>query len=319
MRILVTGATGVVGRRAVPLLLAAGHQVTAAGRSEEHLGALQRKGAATVVLDLFSREAIRRAVAGHDAIVNLATHIPFRKNPALALLPGAWKENDRIKKITSSLLVAAAQTNGVKRFVQESFAPIYPDSGDQWITEDVTPHVLRYNQTVLDAEAAAQRFSDGERAGVVLRFGFFYGPFDNFTRLLVNMVAHGWLPLFGRPEGFVSFVNHADAATAVAAALNAPGGIYNVIDDEPLTRRALGDAVSRMLHVPPPKMPPPWMARLAGNMGDAMARSLRISNRKFRATSNWAPMYPSAREGLRAALSSFVKPGVPHGARSRLV
>ena len=48
----------------------------------------------------------------------------------------------------------------------------------------------------------------------------------------------GWLPIFGRPEGFFSMVNHEDAAAAVVAALKAPSGNYNVVDDEPLTRRS---------------------------------------------------------------------------------
>jgi nucleoside-diphosphate-sugar epimerase len=55
------------------------------------------------------------------------------------------------------------------------------------------------------------------------------------------------LPIFGRPEGFFSMVNHEDAASAVVAALKAPSGNYNVVDDEPLTRRALADALTEML------------------------------------------------------------------------
>lgn len=76
MKILVTGATGVIGRRVVQLLAAAGHEVTAAGRSRERLAQRGRAGARTIVLDLFDAPAARDALAGHDVLVNLATSIP---------------------------------------------------------------------------------------------------------------------------------------------------------------------------------------------------------------------------------------------------
>ena len=312
MRILATGATGVVGRLAVPLMLAAGHRVTATGRSKERLRALAGWGAEIIELDLFDREAVRQSVRGHDAVVNLATHMPFRTSAARAFLPGAWRENDRIKKVSSALLVDAALESGVARFVQESFAPIYPDSGDKWITEEMPPQVARYNRTVLDAERSARRFTDNGLTGVVLRFALFYGADDDFTRNLIKLVAHGWLPLIGKRDGFVSLLNHEDAATAVVAALGVPAGIYNVVDDQPLTRRELGDALATMLGVPPPKVPGPWVAKLAGAMGDVMKRSLRISNAKLRANSGWAPAYSNARQGLRKAIASFE--GLRHAA-----
>ncbi len=76
MRILVAGATGVVGRRVVPLLLGAGHRVTAIGRSEEKLAPLEPKGTLASRVDLFDAEAVRAAALGCDAIVSLATHMP---------------------------------------------------------------------------------------------------------------------------------------------------------------------------------------------------------------------------------------------------
>ena len=63
MQILVTGATGVLGRRVVPLLVAAGHDVTAVARG--HADALRAAGAAPIELDLFARGAVARAVGGH--------------------------------------------------------------------------------------------------------------------------------------------------------------------------------------------------------------------------------------------------------------
>jgi 2-alkyl-3-oxoalkanoate reductase len=76
MCIFVTGATGVIGRRVVPLLVAAGHQVTALGRTSEQYARLERQGAAPLLVDLFTADAVHRAVAGHQVVINLATHIP---------------------------------------------------------------------------------------------------------------------------------------------------------------------------------------------------------------------------------------------------
>ena len=174
MQILVTGATGVVGCRVVPLLAADGHRVTAIGRSAERLAALERPGVRTSRVDLFDPEALRGAVAGCDAVLNLATHIP---QTTRMFLPGAWDENDRIRRIGSANLVDAALAANVRRFVQESFAPVYPDRGDQWIGEETPIEPVGYNRTIADAEASADRFTQRSGgAGIVLRFGAFYGP-----------------------------------------------------------------------------------------------------------------------------------------------
>src|SRR4051812_16880852 len=116
MNILVLGATGVLGRRVVPLLVAQGHTVTAAGRSRERLARLGASAVATV--DLFDREAMARLVRGHTAVVNVATHIPSAG--VRAFLPGAWAETDRIRREGSAIVADAAIAAGVERVVQES-------------------------------------------------------------------------------------------------------------------------------------------------------------------------------------------------------
>src|SRR5206468_12114567 len=124
--------TGVIGRRVVPLLVAARHEVTAVARSPEKRLALERAGTTPVTVDLFDRRQVEQAVRGHDAVINLATHIP---PAARAFLPGAWRENSRVRRVASANLAAAAVAEGGARMIQESFAPIYPDMGDQWIDE----------------------------------------------------------------------------------------------------------------------------------------------------------------------------------------
>ena len=298
MRVFVAGATGVVGHRLVPLLIAEGHEVTAAGRSPDKLRKLERAGAAAVKVDLFDRTALKRMVAGHDAVVNLATHIP--PSSSRMLLPGAWKENDRIRREGSANLAAVALENGIPRLIQESFAPIYQDGGERWIDESWPRRTASYNRSVLDAERSAADFTEKGGTGVVLRFSGFYGPDAWQVREAAGMIAKGWAPLPGAPSAYISSIHHDDAATATLAALRAPAGIYNVTDDEPVTRREYVDTLAASLGLPAPKLPPAWLTKLGGSMSEMLGRSLRISNRKLRRATGWTPRYPSVREGWPA-------------------
>jgi nucleoside-diphosphate-sugar epimerase len=299
MRILVTGASGVIGRRVVPLLVGAGHSVTAVARSEAKRAAIAKAGATAVALDLFDRSAVERAVIGHETIINLATHMP----PSMTrmMLPWSWKENDRIRRDASAILADAAIAHGVERFIQESFAPAYPDRGSAWVTEETPLSPTRYNRSLLDAEASAQRVTRAGRKGIVLRFAAFYGP-DAFTlHEMANMVRKGWSPLPGADGAYISSISHDDAATAVVAAIDLPAGIYNVADDEPVTRRQFVDVFASALGVRTPRALPRMMVKLMGSIGELGSRSIRISNRKLRG-SGWRAAFPSVREGLPAAL-----------------
>ena len=133
MKLFVTGATGAIGRYAVPALVAAGHEVTGVARSDTKAAWLRQQGAAAVNVSIFDRAPLADAMAGHDAVVNLATHIPA---PADARKPEAWAENNRIRTEGSATLVDATLDAGVGRVVQEAITFTYPDRGDAWIDED---------------------------------------------------------------------------------------------------------------------------------------------------------------------------------------
>jgi nucleoside-diphosphate-sugar epimerase len=292
MRIFVAGATGVIGSRVVPRLIALGHEVTALSRSEANRAAIEGWGA---------RPSPELALAGHDAVINLATHIPPSSR---ALMPGAWRATNALRRALPPRIARAAAEAGVRRYIQESFAPAYPDRGSEWIDETVPFATGRYNSGLDDAEAAVRGFGGD---GVVLRFGFFYGPDSDFMRDIVKMVRKGWSPTMGSPEGYQSSVSHDDAAEAVIAALALPRGTYNVVDDEPLTKRDLVDSLADRLGVPHPRFLPSWLPLLFGSLGRTLARSQRISNRKLREASSWRPRYPSVREGWGAGLTTEEK------------
>jgi nucleoside-diphosphate-sugar epimerase len=310
MKVFVTGATGVIGRRAVPLLVAAGHAVTAVERSCVGAAHIAHVGAQPIELDLFDARAVRAAVAGHEAVINLATHMP--ETTLKMLLPGAWSENDRLRSEGARNIAEAALAGGAQRLIQESFAPVYPDCGGKWIDESVRIAPERYNRTVSDAERAAERFTQAGRSGIVLRFAAFYGPDAMQFNDLVRALRLGIAPLPSSPSAYISSISHDDAAAAVVASLAAPAGAYNVSDDEPLTRRAYFDTLARLIGAPPPRIPPAWLAPLFGSAGRLMARSQRIANRKLRAATGWAPRYPSVREGFAATLREQREAHAPH-------
>jgi nucleoside-diphosphate-sugar epimerase len=296
VRIFVTGATGVIGRRAVPMLTAAGHRVTAAGRNPARLAALEMSGARTVTLNLFDREAVRRTVRDHDVVVNLATHIPSTMR---IMFPGAFRENDRVRREGSANLVDAALEAGVARYIQESFAPIYDDGGDRWLDESSPLRPVPYNRTVLDAERSAERFRECGGAGVVLRFALFYGPDCRAMLDTLPMLRRGIAPLPGRGDAYISAVSHDDAARAVITALEIPPGTYNVTDDEPLVRADYFAAFADAFGLPHPKPMPSWLPKLMGSLGELLGRSQRMSNAKLRAC-GWEPRYPNVYEGFCA-------------------
>jgi nucleoside-diphosphate-sugar epimerase len=119
---------------------------------------------------------------------------------------------------------------------------------------------------------------------------------------LLDSVRRGWFPLVGRAEGYASWVSHDDAAAAVVAALGVPAGTYNVVEQEPMQRRQLADAIARLLGVRPPRLLPAWVTRFTGSVGETLARSLRVSNRKLERASGWRPRFPTMLDGLTEVL-----------------
>lgn len=294
MRVFVAGATGVVGRRLVPLLVQAGHDVSAIGRSPAKRETLARQGANAVDVSLFDGEALRRALLGHEAVINMATHIP--SSTTRMMLPWGWRENDHIRREGATTIAEAARAAGAARFIQESFAPIYEDGGDRWLDEQWPLRPVRYNRSVLQAEEAATRFGISGGAGIVLRFSSFYGADSPLLHEMVGMIRKGWSPLPGDPSSFISSISHDDAASAVVAALSAPGGVYNVTDNEPVTRHEWVDTLADALALPHPKPMPRWLTRLGGAAMELLGRSQRMSNAKLRHATGWAPRWSSVRD-----------------------
>lgn len=297
VRVFLLGGTGAIGGRALPALVAAGHEVSALVRSSEKAVAVRAQGASPVEVSMFDRAALADAFRGHEAIVNLATSMP---TTTTFVFRRAWRPTERVRIDGSAAVVDAALAVGVPRLVQESVSMIYPDRGDAWIDEDVEPDPSPNARGNLAAEASATRFSEAGGTGVVLRLGLFYGPGAHHSEQFLAMARRHVVPLIGHPTSYLSSIHMDDGGSAVAAALHVPAGTYNVVDDEPLTKEGYAQALAAAAGVSPWVRGPGRLACLLGDRMASLTRSMRVSNRRFRQAGGWHPRYPSAREGWLA-------------------
>lgn len=307
VRVFVAGATGVLGSGAVSLLVEAGHEVTGVARTQDKAEQLRAAGATPVVVDLFDAGAVTSAVAGHEVVCNLTTHIP---PVSKAASPRAMAENDRIRTEVSQHLVDAAVKGGARRYVQESIVFMYADHGNQWIFEDSLIDAPPYMRSALHAEGQARRFTDagaGGAQGVVLRFGMFYGPRSSHSRAIVAAARWRLRALPGHKHGYFSMLHTDDAASAVVASLAVPGGTYNVVEDEPLTRAQQTEALAAAVGVHRLWAAPRFVYAMGGSAVRALGRSQRVSNRRFKHEARWAPRYPSVREGWPATVEALLR------------
>ncbi len=292
---------------AVTRLVAAGHHVTAVSRSPEKDALLEALGARPVRVDLFDAGALREAVVGSDAVVNVATKIPPVAQMGRA---GAWEENERIRRTASGNLVDAAIAAGAAVFVQESLAFMYGEHGSEWIDASTTPLASTdFTGAIATAEENVARFRAAGGRGVVLRFGRFYAPDSDQARATFEAARRGVVLDVGGPAGYSPMIDADDAAAAVVAALGAPSGTYDIVDSIPLTRveqrTALAATVgrSRLWHAPRWATP-----KRAGYL----AVSQRVSNQAFRDATGWRPSSPDLSVGYsKLARELRVEPSLP--------
>ncbi|MGZ4184086.1 MAG: NAD-dependent epimerase/dehydratase family protein [Solirubrobacteraceae bacterium] len=283
--IIITGSTGVIGRRAVREILAAGYGVTGVTRSTAGRERLESLGARAVEADVFDEASLQRAFDGADAVVNLLTHVP---SPDRMGDPSAWAENDRMRTEASAAIARAAGAAGVQRLVQESIAFVYDDGGDAWLDEDAPVAGGGVTTTALTAERNARERFGGDT--VVLRFGLFIGPDSGSSRAALEAARAGASIAIGPPGAYRPTVWLDDAAAAIAAALRVPAGTYNVVDTDPATNAEIDAALAAAVGVGVGAL------RTRAPQGGPLARSQRVSNRRLREASGWAPTVRAATE-----------------------
>jgi dihydroflavonol-4-reductase len=263
--VLVTGATGFVGRNLVEALLHRGYSVTCLVRNTSNTRTLQKQHVRLVVGDINDPQSIRQAVIGVCAVYHLA-----------GLIKAAGREEYfRVNQGgTRILLEALAKTNpDLNRFIHiSSLAAAGPSKSDRGLTEDEKPNpVSWYGESKLMSEQEALRYSDAFPV-TVLRPSAVYGPYDSETLLIFRMIKRGCLLTPGRFIRRFSLIHVDDLAAACikAAECSTPSGeTYFISRPEIHTWADVGHAIAQNLKKKYRQISiPQWMAATVGLAGD---------------------------------------------------
>jgi nucleoside-diphosphate-sugar epimerase len=311
VRIFFAGATGVLGRRLLPLLVSAGHEVIAMTRSEARVEGLRSAGATPVVCDVFDAPALRDAVvaAKPQVVLHELTDLPPNIDPRKADEQTAG--NDRIRTEGTKNLVSAALAAGATRMVAQSIAFAYAPTGgpvkneEDSLYDDAAWPFSRSVQALHELEGAVTQTEGLD--GLVLRYGFFYGPGSSYASdgYWADQVRKRRFPIVGSGAGVFSYIHVDDAAAATVAAIEGGSpGIYNVVDDEPAPVRDWLPVYAEAVGAKKPRRVPAFIARfVAGPYAVMLATQLRgASNDKAKRELGWTPRYTSWRQGFHEAL-----------------
>jgi nucleoside-diphosphate-sugar epimerase len=302
MRILLAGATGVIGHQTVPILTGAGHQVTGLARTPTRL-----PDAEVVVADALDPAAVADAVraAAPDVVVHMLTAIPDPIDPRHLARDMAL--TNRLRTHGTANLLAAA---GGARVITQGVAYAYDPAGTPVKDEDAPLWQNPPTQfaPVVDALRDMER-QVTSAGGLLLRLGHLYGPGSSFDPHggLTRQLRAGKVPLVGDGASMFSFLHAHDAATAILAAIEHPAasGVVNIVDDQPTLAHDWLPEMAAMLGAPAPKHIPAWLARLfVGGWGVAYMTGLAgASNARARQQLDWKPTYSSWRDGLAADIA----------------
>ena len=295
MKVLVAGGTGTIGRPLVRQLEEAGHDVVAASRS------------APLAMDALDGGSVLSAVATvrPEVIVNQLTAIPDPIHPRK--MQQQLEATNRLRREGTGHLMAAARQHGVRRVISQSIAFAYASTGGgAWTEEDRLFSEAGEIFRAVESLESQTLGADGVD-GVVLRYGFFYGPGTTYAPGggTAEAIRKRQFPIVGTGTGVFAFIHVEDAASATVAALDrgAPG-VYNVVDDDPAPLRDYLPALADALGAKRPLRVPKLVARLAaGSMAVRYATELQpVANQKAKRELGWQPRYPSWRQGFRDAL-----------------
>src|SRR6201996_419129 len=255
MKIFVAGASGAIGQPLVAELIRQGHTVTGMTHSDAGAEKLQKAGAAVTRVSVFDSSALEDAVrrSSAEVVIDELTALPKDPSDLAAAGPGDRK----LRLEGGGNLFRAAQAAGVRRYLQQASGFfLKPGNGladeSESLAVDASPGVAAAAPTHTEPEK--RLFSSSAMDGVALRYGFFYGPNTWYDRegASGDQVRKQEMPIIGRGEGVWSWIHIEDAAHATVAALTAPPGVYNVVDDDPSPVSVWLPAFARFVGAPDP-------------------------------------------------------------------
>lgn len=308
MKVLVVGATGALGPDVIEALVERGHVVVGTTTSTEKQPLLRELGAEAVVADILDLQSAHDVVnqVMPEALVNLATRLPAAGPRRIRDM----RATNRLRRQGTANLLGAAERAGVRRYVGESMIFIYGyGRQEQPATETQEPARRQASglQEVTDALIAAdsqlgEASARGAIEGVSLRFGLFHSAEATTTQEMARQIERRRFPLIGGGEAIHSWVSPQDAATAVTLALeaDAPSGVYNVVDDQPVRFADYAGEIARLRGAKAPRVVPSWMVRpFASYVTTFLADvQLPVSNARVKQELGWSPTQPTYREAL---------------------
>ena len=312
MRVFLAGATGAIGKRLVPQLLAAGHDVVAMTRSPDKAQWLRAVGAEPVTADALERAAVLDAVqtTRPDVVVHQLTSLS--RAGSLRRFDEQFAATNRLRTMGTDFLVEAAVASGAKGFVAQSYAGWpYAREGGPVKGEDgpLDPTPAKHMRQTLAAIRHLEDVVLGAPGldGTVLRYGSFYGPGTAIAPdgAIVKMLRRRQFPLVGDGSGIWSFVHVDDAAAATVRAVErGRPGVYNIVDDDPAPVRDWLPELAAAVGAKSPLRLPTVVGRLAGGeVGVSLMTQVRgASNAKAKEQLGWQPRYPSWRSGFHCGL-----------------
>jgi nucleoside-diphosphate-sugar epimerase len=266
--------------------------------------AVEALGAEAAVADAFDAAAVRAAVerAAPDVVVNELTDLGRPLNPRK--YQERLEGTNRLRREGTRNLVAAAVAAGVPKLISQSVAFGYTfEPGVK--TEDSPIHGAAAGEMGA-ATADLEQQTLAAPGGIVLRYGFFYGPGTGYAKdgQQIDLIRKRKMPILGGGKGQYPFIHVEDAASATVAAIErGKPGIYNVVDDEPAPGHEFIPYLAELADAKRPWRLPAFVGRVAAGRMAGFATSLQpVSNAKAKHELGWQPRYPSWREGFRAEL-----------------
>jgi nucleoside-diphosphate-sugar epimerase len=310
MRVIVAGASGVVGRALVPMLVGRGHDVAGLMHSSAGAPNVTELGAMPFVGDALDRVTVSQVFQKFrpDVVVHQLTSL--RGATDLRKFDTVFAQTNLLRTKGTDNLLAAAREVGARRFVAQSFCGWpYARVGGPVKTEadPLDPHPPAALRSTLEAlrylEHAVETACDV--GGTNLRYGAIYGPFLNEPGGMIDLVRRRRLPIVGKGCGVWSFIHVADVARATVAAVEAHViGTFNVVDDEPAPVADWLPELARAVGARPPFHVPALVARLLlpKHMFLMMTEVRGGSNARFKRAFNWQPSFSTWRDGFRRGL-----------------
>ena len=306
MRVLVAGATGVVGQQLVPQLIAAGHQVTATTRSDGKAGGLRDAGADVAIADGLDAVAVGEAVARAEPEVVIHQMTALSAGFDFRHPSRTFAQTNVLRTKGLDNLLAAAQAAGVRRVIAQSYTgwPNARTGGPVKTEEDpLDPDPPAEMRPTLEAiRYLEQAVLASPMEEVALRYGNLYGP--GASDLLVGLIKKRQVPVIGDAAGIWPWLHVQDAASATVAALNLGNGVYNIADDDPAPVSEWLPALAAAVGAKKPFRVPAWLGRLAaGETAVMMMTQMRgSSNAKAKRELGWEPAWRTWRDGFARGL-----------------